>query len=255
VDDIQEAEMLRLLIVWLITFGLWQAAYAQVADNPHADKAGRKAQQAVKSHNPHSDKAKALADQAAQSVKPGVSKEQERLNSDMGLSPAEKQEAASKPGGRLSPSERVYIFVSSSMPMEALRRYASDLDRLADPNIVMVLRGFVGGMKRFKPTGDFIGQVLRKDEACEPGKQQCEAYQAGIQIDPMLFRKYGIKQVPAVVYVPQVQVADSDDKAGSQTDGRDYSVVYGDASLGYVLGMVGRECGWSLVDEVAEMLK
>jgi type-F conjugative transfer system pilin assembly protein TrbC len=247
VDDIQEAEMLRLLIVWLITFGLWQAAYAQVADNPHADKAGRKAQQTVKSENPHADKAKALAGQAAQSVKPGVSKEQGRLSSDMGLSPADRQKAASKPG-RLSQSERVYIFVSSSMPMAALRRYASDLDRLADPNIVMVLRGFVGGMKRFKPTGDFIGQVLRKDEACDPGKQQCEAYQAGIQIDPMLFRKYGIKQVPAVVYVPQVQVADLGDGAGGQADGGDYCVVYGDASLGYVLGVIGREWGRGLGD-------
>jgi type-F conjugative transfer system pilin assembly protein TrbC len=130
--------------------------------------------------------------------------------------------------------------------MAALRRYALDLDRLADPNIVMVLRGFVGGIKRFKPTGDFIGQVLRKDESCDHGKQQCEAYQAGIQIDPMLFRRYDIKQVPAVVYVPQVQVADSGNVAGGQTEGGDYCVVYGDASLGYVLGVIGRECGQGL---------
>jgi type-F conjugative transfer system pilin assembly protein TrbC len=241
VDGIQEAEMLRLLTALLITSVLWQAAYAQVADNPHADKAGRKAQQAVKSQNPHSGKAKAIAGEAAQSVKPGVNKEQGRLTSEMGLSPVDSQEAA-KPG-RLSQSERVYIFVSASMPMTALRRYASDLDRLADPNIVMVLRGFVGGMKRFKPTGDFIGQVLRKDEACELGKEQCEAYQAGIQIDPMLFRKYGITQVPAVVFVPKVQALDYGDGAGSEAEVGEYYVVYGDASLGYVLGVIGRDRG------------
>jgi type-F conjugative transfer system pilin assembly protein TrbC len=142
------------------------------------------------------------------------------------------------------------------MPMAALRRYASDLDRLADPNIVMVMRGFVGGMRYYKPTGDFIGQVLRKDEACEPGKEQCEAYQAGIQIDPMLFRRYGIKQVPAVVYVPQAQGADSgSDGAGGEADDGDYCVVYGDASLGYAFGVIGREGGRRSVNGVAEVFQ
>ena len=245
--------MLRFLIVVLL-IGSAISSYAQVADNPHADKAGREAQQAVKSQNPHAGKAKALAGQAAQSVKPGVSKEQGRLTLDMGLSHAGRQEATSKPG-RLSPSERVYIFVSSSMPMTALRRYAQDLDKLADPNIVMVLRGFVGGMRYFRPTGDFIGQVLRKDEACDPGKEQCEAYQAGIRIDPMLFRKYGIKQVPAVVYVPQAQALDSgNDGAGGEADSGNYYVVYGDASLEYVMGVIGRETGIKAIDRLSNAL-
>jgi hypothetical protein len=55
----------------------------------------------------------------------------------------------------------------------------------------------------------------------------------------MLFRKYGITQVPAVVFVPQAHGADSGDGAGSEADGGDYYVVYGDASLGYVLGVIG----------------
>jgi len=76
--------MLRFLIVLLIS-RFTVISYAQVADNPNADRAGREAQQAVKSQNPHAGKAKALADQAAQSVKPGVSKEQDRLTLEMGF--------------------------------------------------------------------------------------------------------------------------------------------------------------------------
>ena len=135
----------------------------------------------------------------------------------------------------------IYIFVSSSIPLRALRRYAQDLDRLADQNIVMVMRGFVGGMKHFKPTGDFIESVLKKDESCELVTGSCEMYNAGIEIDPLLFRKYGITQVPAVVYVPEVKsevefIEWSKDDGGSS----EYYVVYGDASIEYVMEVIGK---------------
>ena len=57
-------------------------------------------------------------------------------------------EKDSAKGGTLPGNERIYLFISSSVPIGTLRNYARDLDRLGDPNVFMVLQGFVGGMKR-----------------------------------------------------------------------------------------------------------
>ena len=66
-------------------------------------------------------------------------------------------------------------------------------------------------------------------------------YNAGIEIDPLLFRKYGITQVPAVVYVPEVK-SEVEFIEGSKDDGgsSEYYVVYGDASIEYVMEVIGK---------------
>lgn len=221
--------MLRLLIFVMLTVTAGQAAYGQI-DNPHADKAGQEAQKALKGYQKK------------------VEEEQNRIARKMGIEKPERQEGQ-KITGKLGSTERIYIFVSSSMPLKALRRYAADLNRLADPNIVMVMRGFVGGMKHFKPTGDFIESVLKKDEDCEAVTGKCEMYHADIQIDPLLFRRFGITQVPAVVYVPEVQVSKlGSEGIGDEVEGEAFYVVYGDASLGYVMGMIWKERGYDSAD-------
>ena len=39
----------------------------------------------------------------------------------------------------LDSSERIYVFISSSVPVSTLRNYAGDIHRLGDPNISMVM--------------------------------------------------------------------------------------------------------------------
>ncbi|MDW7711822.1 MAG: type-F conjugative transfer system pilin assembly protein TrbC [Deferrisomatales bacterium] len=119
-----------------------------------------------------------------------------------------KRESASLDG--LPPTDRIYLFISESVPLETLRNYARDVADLGDPRIVMVLRGFVGGMRHVLPTRRFVLDVLRKDLACNPeAASDCELYPVSLVIDPLLFRRYDIQAVPAVAYAQDVETATS----------------------------------------------
>ncbi|HEY6874231.1 MAG TPA: type-F conjugative transfer system pilin assembly protein TrbC [Geobacteraceae bacterium] len=149
--------------------------------------------------------------------------------------------------GRLGKSERVYLFLSSSMPLETVRNYAASVSRLRDPRVIMVMRGFVGGMTKIQPTIDFVSNVLKEDPSCAFADTECRMRPANLVVDPLLFRRYGIDRVPAVVYVRGIR---SVDEALSEGDMKNTSVtdnytVFGDASLDYVLEMIARESGFS----------
>lgn len=135
-------------------------------------------------------------------------------------------------------TDRLYVFVSRSMPIETLRTYAMDIERI--PGAMMVLRGFVKDGQEMGPTIEFFAQVMRVDPRCE-GKE-CPLRTADINIDPILFKRYGITNVPAVVYEENV----TDD--GHCADGtavmdlkNNIHVVYGAASLEYVLELLRKE--------------
>jgi type-F conjugative transfer system pilin assembly protein TrbC len=153
------------------------------------------------------------------------------------------KEGRSPSPGVLSQTERIYIFVSSSMPVQTIRSYAGDVDRLRDPNVAMVMRGFIGGMKYVKPTIEFARKVLVKDENCRAMTEKCETFSSNLEIDPLLFRKYGITSVPAVVYARGVRIADPGQSEGYDKNVKvsDYYAVYGDASLEYAIRAFHKE--------------
>lgn len=157
----------------------------------------------------------------------------------------------------LLPTERIYIFISSSLPIETLRRYTMDLDKLSDPHISIVLRGFVGGMKHITPTLEFVSKVLVKDEACTMAKEKCDIFRVNLEIDPLLFRRYRITQVPAVVYVPEININDPDisEAEDKDADATDYYVAYGDASLEYILDLIHSDTGSRSVEGALTVLR
>lgn len=106
----------------------------------------------------------------------------------------------------LAHDERIYLFISSSIPETTLKNYLRDLDRLRDPNIIVVMRGFIGGAKYMLPTTQWIEGLLNKQTTCS--QQNCPRYQAEIIIDPMLFTQYGIDSVPAMVYTAGLRLRD-----------------------------------------------
>lgn len=153
--------------------------------------------------------------------------------------------ADAKPG-KLAADERVYVFVSSSMPLQVLRTYAADIAKLKDRNVVIVLRGFVGDMGKMGPTTNLIASVLKKNPGCalEDGGQ-CEMLPLEMIIDPLLYRRYAVNQVPTFVYVNGVSALDKAKSEGFSTNittGAVYSVS-GDASLKYVLRRIYDETG------------
>ena len=166
-------------------------------------------------------------------------------------------EKGSAKGGTLPGNERIYLFISSSVPIGTLRNYARDLDRLGDPNVFMVLQGFVGGMKRVKPTMDFVLKIITEDADCDIQKNKCSAYRANVKIDPLLFRKYGITRVPAAVYVPDVRIMDATLSEGMEGNAKtgDHYVLHGDASLAYMLETLRRPSGRRSIDLLIEALK
>lgn len=130
---------------------------------------------------------------------------------------------------------RLYVFVSSSMPLATLRRYAADLDRLAPTaNVSLVLRGFIGGGSRMGPTVRFVHQVLRFDAECD--RPDCPVRALDMQVDPLLFRRFAIERVPAVVFATDWESTgqcSEGTERGARIGGA--HTMLGDASLRYHL--------------------
>ena len=165
-----------------------------------------------------------------------------------------------QPGGRrnfLMPDERIYVFVSSSMPLETIRNYAADLDRLRDPNVTMVMRGFVHGIKRIRPTLKFLEKVLVKDPDCDLTSTRCDTFRATVSIDPLLFRGYAINRVPAIVYVRGLSVVDADLSEGIRDNAplAEAYLVSGDVPLDYALDKIHSECPSPQLEAVVKELR
>ena len=148
--------------------------------------------------------------------------------------------------GNLNADERVYIFVSESMPMPVLRQYAADMARLGDTRVTMVLRGFIGGMTNIGPTAGFVAKVTVKDASCDlAGGVQCPMMSSNVIVDPLLFRRYQISHVPAFVYARGVSISNPDQSEGTvgNTKVDDFFSISGDVSLKYVFKQFGEATG------------
>ncbi len=149
--------------------------------------------------------------------------------------------------GKLLESERVYVFITKSVPITTLRNYSAAIAKAGDPNVVMVLRGFVGGMKKIKPTMDFIAEILKKDPACDMTREKCDSFGVNIEIDPLLFRRYQICEVPAIVYAQNVdqgvEALNGSEGLNDNASAGNFFVIIGDAKLDYLLERINREAG------------
>ncbi|MGI9328765.1 MAG: type-F conjugative transfer system pilin assembly protein TrbC [Pseudomonadales bacterium] len=114
-------------------------------------------------------------------------------NSIFGLSGDEMEPAKQLTGARL------YVFVSSSMGIDSVNHYAAQASRI--PGAVLVMRGFIGGARKTKPTIQFIGAALRKKAGCQGW--ECPQWPVGVQIDPLAFKRFGVERVPAFAIEPK----------------------------------------------------
>lgn len=141
--------------------------------------------------------------------------------------------------------DRIYLFVSSSVPLPTLRNYAMDMARLNDHRLVLAMRGFVGGANRIGPTASFIAEVLKADPDCElAANKECTMREILFIVDPTLFREAGIEKVPAIGFIP----------GDTQMIGEPL-IIYGDTSLGYALERMARESGNRDLERLAAKLK
>jgi type-F conjugative transfer system pilin assembly protein TrbC len=148
--------------------------------------------------------------------------------------------------GMLGEDERIYVLVSSSMPLQAIRNYAASITKYGDPRIMMVLRGFVEGVGKIQPTIDLVGRVLQRESACNPLTDgECEILPVPFGVDPLLFRRYGIDRVPAVVYVSGIKAEDASLSEGDTKNAAisEYWTAFGDAKLEYLVEQIQRDSG------------
>lgn len=131
----------------------------------------------------------------------------------------------------LNASERVYLFLSSSVPESIVHGYIRAVAACGDPNLTLVMRGVVGGLDS-RESIRFFSRILKKDLACRDrigggAYRECPRYKVPIRIAANLFTRYDITRVPAVVY----------------TDGDRSLLIHGDAALDYLLERINREAG------------
>jgi type-F conjugative transfer system pilin assembly protein TrbC len=120
------------------------------------------------------------------------------------LVPGAKAKKEQETKGILADSEKIYLFLSSSIPEASFQGYMAYLDGV--PEIVPVMKGIVGGLSKEnkKERVKWWSKVLKKDTTCkEPearSEARCEKLKIPITIKPKLFHQYEITEVPALVY-------------------------------------------------------
>ncbi len=160
---------------------------------------------------------------------------------------------------RLLNSEKVFLFISSSLPEQTLRAYARDLDRLGDPNFVLVLRGFVDGMQQARPTLDFLEKLLVRESGCRMNKgKACDLFRVSIVIDPLVFQKFYIQEVPALAFVRNINLIDPKQSMGLEgnlSGEVEAVVVYGDVALASGLEHILKDTKDARIEQAVQKLQ
>lgn len=124
----------------------------------------------------------------------------------------------------MGPAEEsaLFIMVSCSMPRESIERLASQANKAG---ATLVLRGMVDDS--LKKTAETVADFLQR----YPGAQ--------FQIDPTVFKRFAVAQVPAFV----ISTPPPDTKTcGQECDPRNtFSSVAGDVTLDYALEYLARQ--------------
>ena len=114
---------------------------------------------------------------------------------------ATKADDPEEQAGPLAASEHLYLFLSSSMNEDALRRLLAGIARLGDEQIVPVFAGLPHGLGDWPGNSRFFQRVLQKEPTCrDTAAHTCERLQVRLRINPALFRQYEITGVPTLVY-------------------------------------------------------
>lgn len=124
-------------------------------------------------------------------------------------------------------SLRAILFASSSIPLPTLRAYAVQLEKV---NGVIVFRGVPGSISAIKPIVELTHKIILRNPDCKG--QDCDVYDVGVILDPLIFRNNSIDRVPALMIVDHDPFAaycerPSEEAAGSISG----HVTYGDAHL------------------------
>jgi hypothetical protein len=103
------------------------------------------------------------------------------------------------------PEERIFVFVSETVPSEMLRSYAEALKAIGKDSARLVFRGI--------PGKELLSRLGSAKDICQ---EKSEQGSLRIVISEKLFKSYGINAVPAIIYDPT-----------AKDPGKDFSLIYG----------------------------
>jgi conjugal transfer pilus assembly protein TrbC len=132
--------------------------------------------------------------------------------------------------------DSLFVLVSFSIPPASLERLVNQSSKAG---AMIVLRGVVDGS--LTKTAELAAQLIKKNPAAQ------------FQIDPGLFKRFGVSQVPTVVLAR--------DAGDSRTCGKEcdpintFSSVSGDVSLDYALEYISRQGDANFAQLAAGRLK
>lgn len=123
----------------------------------------------------------------------------------------------------LESNEKLFIVISSSIPKHILKNYFEMLQNV-NTDVTFVLRGTIDGVKKIKPTLDWIQDILTKDDN--------KRYEYNVVIEPRIIDKYKIEKLPAILYVKNYNPSYTDTE--EPTEEKHY-IYYGAVDVDYAL--------------------
>ncbi|MBQ3033053.1 MAG: hypothetical protein IJD28_01625 [Deferribacterales bacterium] len=128
---------------------------------------------------------------------------------------------------------RVFVFISESVPEETLQNYMSTAKKSND--ILLLMRGVIGSADLLKPTLRFMTKLAcNKDFDKMTADDKCEL--SRLDINPLLFNLFNVKQVPAIVYsklsYTELLIREN---LGESLKNDEYYIIRGDIPLHYAL--------------------
>jgi type-F conjugative transfer system pilin assembly protein TrbC len=140
----------------------------------------------------------------------------------------------------LESNEKLFIVISSSIPKHIIKNYFEMLQNV-NTDVTFVLRGTIGGVKKIKPTLDWMQEVLTKSDNTR--------YEYNVVIEPRIVNKYKIERLPAVLYVKNYNPSYTEES----TDEKHY-IYYGAVDVDYALGKINGDIKSSGIKKILDKI-
>lgn len=127
----------------------------------------------------------------------------------------------------LEHNEKLFIVISSSIPKHILKNYFEMLQNV-NTDVTFVLRGTIGGVKKIKPTLDWIQEILTKNDNTR--------YEYNVVIEPRIVDKYKIERLPAVLYIKNYNPLYVEESADEE-----HYIYYGAVDVDYALEKINSD--------------
>ncbi len=154
--------------------------------------------------------------------------------------PPQEQAIAPQGKGALNIQESLYLFLSSSVPESLVNRYLIDIGRTGEQRIVPALFGLPQGLEGRRFNADYFNRVMHTDPGCrDTPESPCQRLEIPLRVNPELFTRYNIIEVPALVY----------------DNGQNSWSIHGEAELAYLLEKVGKAANNSALAGIGAKLR